>query len=245
MSERQASPARLLLSADPLRFFCRNKIKIRRERKQGEQPASTLLLTRFWISWKMTARYCRRILAMLHLLPRPSTARSRSSSTAQERALGRICAGKGLSVSRGWGTKGDAGRVGALLSAPRHGHQAELPLGTQQEGEQLGPGGGTPSVGTPGALPSSPKPGWPAPRIKGSCPRPALPFGEGQGAHSRPLPRSPGALLGRCPRQFHKPQGKDAAVLPRDSRSAFLQAPAASQPQSFPAAPTERGKPQS
>lgn len=122
--------------------------------------------------------------------------------------------GKGSASAGGGDTKGDAGRVRDLLSAPRHGHQAELPLGAQQEGEQLGPGVGTPPVGTPGALPSSPNPGCRAPKIKGSCPRPALPFGEGQGAHSRPLPQpSPSSRspLGRCPLQFHKPQGKDAA----------------------------------
>lgn len=54
-------------------------------------------LTRFWISWKMTARYCRRILAMLHLLPLLSTATSRSSRTAQESTRGKICQGRAQS----------------------------------------------------------------------------------------------------------------------------------------------------
>lgn len=151
---------------------------------------------------------------MLHLLPRPSTARSRSSSTAQERALGRICAGKGLSVSRGGTQRGMQGGSGICFQLLATGIRQSCPWGRSRRGSSWVLGVAPPQWGPWGLSPAPQNRAVEHRRSKGAARDPLCPLERGRGHTAARFPNTAPSFrppLGRCPLQFHKPQSKDAA----------------------------------
>lgn len=169
---------------------------------------------------------------MLHLLPRPSTARSRSSSTAQERALGRICAGKGLSVSRGGTQRGMQGGSGICFQLLATGIRQSCPWGRSRRGSSWVLGVAPPQWGPRGLSPAPQNRAVEHRRSKGAARDPLCPLERGRGHAAARFPnllQALGPLWEGAPCNSTNPK---ARTRPRDSRSAFLQAP--TRPRSLP-----------